>query len=113
MISLPSVDPSESIATMIWEVLAANPESKASPFPEPSCKTIFASGRSRRATSTVSSDERPSTMTTSSTQSGTPANTCGRFFASFRVGMITLTVASMASVSEIGLYAPALAGCGT
>ena len=45
----------------------------------------------RRATSSVSSVEKPSTTITSCKRLGRFAETCGRFFASLRVGMTTLT----------------------
>ena len=36
------------------------------------------------------------------TQGGSDRNTCGRLAASFRAGMITLTVGTMANVGEMG-----------
>ena len=53
--------------------------------------TTTTSRRRARATSTVLSRERPSTITTSSTYEGIRRRTQGRFMASLRVGITTLT----------------------
>lgn len=75
--------------------------------PFPSCITMRTSGRRRRATSTVPSVERPSTMITSCSPSGRRGKTCGRFSASFSAGMTTLTltdrIATAASMPRLML----------
>ncbi len=75
---------------MMSPVAAAKPQASALPFPVPFWTTTRMSGRIIRATAIVSSVERPSTSTTSSTQSGIRVSTCGRFAASLSVGTTTL-----------------------
>ena len=81
---------------MMSPVQAWKPASRASPLPVPGWVTTLMSGRHCRATAMVSSSERPSTSTTSSTQSGRESKTMGRFRASFLTGMTTLTVGAIA-----------------
>ena len=76
---------------MMSPVHAAKPERNAWPLPRAGSMTITASLRNRRATSTVPSVDRPSTITTSSIQLGINGNTSGRFRASLSVGITTLT----------------------
>ncbi len=93
-ISLPSVDPSASIMTMMSPRAAWKPSMSALPLPRLVCTTTRRSGRSLRATAMVSSVELPSTRITSSIQSGSVAKTWGRFSASFIAGTMTLTLAA-------------------
>lgn len=68
------------------------------------CVTILTSGQIQRATATVSSAERPTTSTTSSTHSGSVAEACGILAASLMAGMTTLTPGVMARTVETGRY---------
>ena len=92
-ISAGSVEPSASIITMMSHVAAAKPHASALPLPARVCGMITASGQSLRATSMVSSTEFPSTTTISSTV-GIRSATYGRFSASLRAGITTVTVGS-------------------
>jgi hypothetical protein len=83
--------PSPSSMTMMSPEAAANPARTAFPLPGRVSATTTTSRRRARATSTVASRERPSTMTTSSTYEGIRRKTHGRFIASFNVGITTLT----------------------
>src|SRR5690349_5939775 len=71
-------------------VLAAKPQTSALPLPERVCRTTITSGRTSRATATVSSRDRPSTTTTSSTL-GRFSRTSGRLISSLRAGITTVT----------------------
>ena len=61
--------------------------------------TILARGASDFATATVSSVDKPSTMISSWIHEGIRGRTCGRFPASFSVGMTTLTAGIPGSTS--------------
>src|SRR5690606_25344502 len=109
-ISLPSAEPSASTITMMSPVHAWNPVFRASPLPFPRCSTTFTPGHSPRPTSTVSSAELPATSLTSCIQSGSVLKTYGRFSASFRAGITTLTGGAIARCEETGRYLPAGGG---
>jgi hypothetical protein len=90
-ISPGSAEPSASTMAMTSPVAASNPQASAFPFPRRVCCTTRTSGRSWRATATVSSTECPSTTITSWTSGGSREKTYGRFLASFNVGTTTDT----------------------
>ena len=68
---------------------AANPAARALPLPGLSWVRANPSGRKELNTSTVPSNEPPSTRITSQTVSGIDGNTCRRFFASLSAGITT------------------------
>ena len=104
-ISCGSVEPSASIITMMSPVAAAKPQARALPLPDRVWFMILAEGRSSRATSTVRSEEPPSTMMTSAS-AGSAAKTDGRLRSSSRVGttmeMLAVRVDASGAAGEIG-----------
>lgn len=86
-----TMEPSASSMTIMSPVTARNPACSAAPLPRRGFITTFTSSRRRRATETVSSVERPSTMTTSCAHFGMRGRSQGRFLASLSVGTTKLT----------------------
>ena len=86
--------PSASIMTMMSPVAARKPVRNALPLPVPCCGTTRTSGRHRRAVTSVTSVESPSTRMISSTSSAICSSTQPMLRASFLTGITRLTVGS-------------------
>ena len=84
--------PSASIMTMMSPVAARKPVRNALPLPAPCCGTTRTSGRHRRAVSSVTSVELPSTRMISATSSAICSSTQAMLRASFLTGITRLTV---------------------